>query len=258
MASLHTYTRAFKLPDGRWSVRHGFWLDERAASYKERGYPCVYVIDGVIRSITPTTVAVGRRVPALVLEVIDLLDRKGCPLASDHARWVRKVARIAVERGYGWSYVPFRKHARSKRKDRQYKDAVAWIGLDRFTTGSIESQTDFLAALHEIGHLVLGEYTPLPIVLQVEADAWYFAFRHAGEKISQRSYAEVLVCYRSYLRYYRRQNRRRASGRWPVPQEARHFVALYRDQELRPFRCKITDLANASTHKPFPHYYAAA
>ena len=250
MTTTHATLRAFRLPDGRWSLQHGYRLSERAATYKERGYPCFYFRDGILLAVTPTTIQVGQQVPALMPELLDLLAEREITLAPNVARWLRKLARFADQYGYPWRCLPYRHKSRRIRANKA-PDFISYVTLGHFSTGPIRTQADFLGGMHEIGHLRLGATSPLNQMLQVEAGAWDWAYAHAGEQITPASYGDAIRCYRTYLRYYRYYNRRRASGPRPVPQAARHFVAVYRRYETRPYPLRITDLANSSTHESF-------
>lgn len=247
VTATHSTLRVFRLPDGRFSLQHGYRLSAHATAYKERGYPCFYIRDGVLVSVTPATRTVAFQTPTLILELIELLDRKGFPLAQPHRRWLRKIARAAEQFGYGWRYLAYRRKARRVRLRRD-ADFHALIEHNLFETTSIGTQAEFLAGLHEIGHLRIGEANAPDTFLRIEAQAWRFALSQAREQLSEATLGEMIACYRSYLRYFRKLNR----GRYPVipvPLTARHFAAEYRSFENRVYHHRLEDLAR-STYGP--------
>jgi hypothetical protein len=243
------FIRAFKLPNGRWSVFYGWSLTEKGAHYKDLSYPCVWIVDGIIESITPLNREVAERVPTLVPSLIEVLEDKGTPLQKDHARWVRKIAREAEKRGYAWKYYSYKRKLRKKRL-RRYPDFMAWMGKGVFATAAVRTQHDYLGALHEIAHLVSGEEISNDRLLHIEAEMWYWALAHASEKITEKTLAGMLADYRSYLRLYRYLNIHRNAPR-PVPMVARSFVAEFRGYETRRYKHRITDLVDVRQHTPY-------
>lgn len=246
------YIRAFWLPNGRWSIQYGRELSEKGARYKELRYPCFWIVDGVLQSVTPVTKTVGEKTPFLIPSLVRALRHKGTPLRRDHALWLRHVAALARRRNFIWLYMPFSSKQRRLRK-RRGKDFWADMahGCNTFATTALSTQTEYLSALHEIGHLHIKDWNLPNQFLRVEAEAWYWALSHTREEITDRTYATMIACYRSYLRYYRRLNLNRQTV-WPVPMVARSFVAEYRGYENRPYAHKITDLARSTTHKKKP------
>lgn len=252
------YIRAFRLPDGRWSIHFGWEMSEKGQRYKERRYPCFWIVNRVLVSISPATKEVGYRNPEMILSLLKVLREKGYPLSSDHARWLRHIAAIARRSGYSWLYIPYQRKRRTLRL-RRYEDywADELNGCDTFCVTAMRHQRHYLSALHEIGHLKISldyrDEDGKPIsrkpahTLDNEIQAWYWAIEQCREEILDGSYAEMIACFRSYLRWYRALNRNRATVR-PVPMVARSFVAEFRYYENRIYKHKITDLANSTTH----------
>ena len=241
---------AFALPDGSWQIESGGTLSARGRRYKRAGHPCFYIYSGALRSVTLLNQTVGRRVPALILDLVELDGPAGeWMLDPDVRRWLKKIARYASTRQTCWLYRPYRKTGRARWRLGDFYSLMDGSNAPRvFSTGPIVDQIDYLTALHELGHLKLQLRNIPAQVLEVEARAWDHAFEHAREQISEQTLAEMLRRYRTYLRYYRKLNRRRCQ-RWPVPQYARSFVAaMHRYEARRNYALSLAELTNASAH----------
>jgi len=218
--------RAYRLLSGGWHLERGRRISVDAREYQKRGLPCFTVRDGQLVSATPATQRFGRELPGLMLTFLDLLAAEGIELAPDVATWLAKIARVAQAYGACWVYRP---HRRGKSwYDDVTSNFYAEYGAQRhFSTGPICGQYEFVAALHEIGHLDLNGPRDKTETLPAEVACWEFAFAQAEEELLPNTLDLIMFAFISYLIDYRRRNLRRVEP-WPVPQAARSFVARYR------------------------------
>ena len=84
------------------------------------------------------------------------------------------------------------------------EDARAWIIRRIVKIGTIDSERDYLVALHELGHIVL-QHEPdrcegvTHRVLREELEAWKWALAHKRCALTQTGVSEIKVCLNSYV-----------------------------------------------------------
>lgn len=84
------------------------------------------------------------------------------------------------------------------------EDARAWIPQRLVKIGTIDSERDYLVALHELGHVVC-QHAPARRegvthrVLSEELEAWQWALAHKRCALTQAGVDEIKLCLRSYV-----------------------------------------------------------
>lgn len=109
--------------------------------------------------------------------------------------------------------------------------ARAWSGHRVVAIGTIDSEVDYLVALHEIGHVVLGHVGEKGklvsrMILRTEVEAWQWALKHKRCPLTQAGVDEIRSCLDSYARAARNPNHANSIRAWLATLEPDKQMAM--------------------------------